>query len=161
MTAKTDEQANPGVNFPPPLLFVMSAFGGVGIESAIPLPLSSLITLPAQMILAWSAIVLGTVFLLWAMLTFTIRRIAIYPNQPARELIGHGPYKISRNPMYVALAMIAIGVGLLADNLWMLGLLPLVLITLTQCVIRREEAYLTEAFGESYLAYQARVRRWL
>ena len=63
--------------------------------------------------------------------------------------------------MYVALTAIASGVALLADNLWMLLLLPIVLCVLTRFVIQREEHYLATAFGDSYLSYQARVRRWL
>lgn len=63
--------------------------------------------------------------------------------------------------MYVALTAITLGIALLADNLWMLLLLPVVLFVLTVFVIRREEAYLEKTFGEEYRAYQKRVRRWI
>lgn len=99
--------------------------------------------------------------LLWGLVTFLRARTAIYPNQPARQLVDHGPYRFSRNPMYVALTVVLIGVALLADNLWMLLLTPVVLCVLTVFVIRREEAYLTSTFGEHYTSYVNRVRRWL
>ena len=63
--------------------------------------------------------------------------------------------------MYVGLIAMTLGIGLLADNLWMLMLLPIAIVVLTIFVIKREERYLTDAFGDSYRGYQARVRRWL
>lgn len=161
MLLQSDKVQNPGVHFPPPALFIVSGICGSAIESIIPMPLSDLLRVPAQMPLGWLAIVLGTGLLGWAMATFVIRKTAIYPNRPAREMVAKGPYRISRNPMYVALTAITCGVGLLADNFWMLLLLPLVLCVLTRFVIRREEHYLADAFGESYANYKARVRRWL
>ena len=158
---EADEVQNPGVNFPPPTLFVVSGICGSAMEAKFSLPLSALLIVPAQMVLGWSSTILGIALLAWAMATFAARKTAIYPNQPARELVAHGPYRISRNPMYVALTAIASGVALLADNLWMLLLLPVVLCVLTRFVIQREEHYLATAFGDSYLSYQARVRRWL
>ncbi len=161
MSAQADRLQNPGVQFPPPLLFVLSGLSAVAIESSFALPLSTVVDIPAQMIIGWSILAIGVAFLFWAMLTFAIRKTAIYPNQPASELVAHGPYRISRNPMYVALTGIALGTSLLADNLWMLMLLPIVLAVLTKFVIHREEHYLSEEFGESYEVYRARVRRWL
>ncbi|MFY9252117.1 MAG: isoprenylcysteine carboxylmethyltransferase family protein [Fuerstiella sp.] len=131
------------------------------MESVFPLPLSRLLFVSVQMPLGWLATIFGTALLLWAMLTFAMRKTAIYPNQPAQELVVHGPYRISRNSMNVALTAVSASVALLADNFWMLLLLPLVLFTLTSLVIRREEKHLAEAFGQSYLDYKTRVRRWL
>lgn len=161
MLLQTDKVQNPGVHFPPPALFVVSCICGSAIESIFPMPLSDMFRIPAQMPLGWVAIVLGTALIGWAMATFAVRKTAIYPNRPAREMVAEGPYRISRNPMYVALTVITCGVSLLADNFWMLLLLPPVLWALTRFVIRREENYLAGAFGESYANYKARVRRWL
>lgn len=152
---------NPAVHFPPPTLFVLVGLCGSAIESAFPVPLSSLLTVPGQMIIGWSAFAFGAVLLLWGLYTFIKVKTAIYPNQAAAELVAHGPYRFSRNPMYVGLIAMTLGVGLLADNLWMLMLLPAAIVFLTLLVIRREERYLTDAFGDSYRNYQACVRRWL
>ena len=109
------------------------------MESAFPLPLIRLLFVPVQMPLAWLATIFGTALLLWAMLTLAMRKTAIYPNQPAQELVVHGPYRISRNCMYVALTAVSAGVAMLADIFWMRLLFLLVLFTLTRLVIRREE----------------------
>ncbi|HNC45125.1 MAG TPA: isoprenylcysteine carboxylmethyltransferase family protein, partial [Acidobacteriota bacterium] len=85
----------------------------------------------------------------------------IYPNQPANQIVAHGPFRFSRNPMYVAMTALTIGVSLLSNIGWILVFIPFILFALTMLVIRREEAYLTDAFGESYAQYCARVRRWI
>ena len=161
MSTQEKQIQHPDVHFPPPTLFVMAVLCGSAIESAVTVPLSTVLVVPTQMMLGWSAIIPGTALLVWALATFTKVNTAIYPNQPARELVAHGPYRFSRNPMYVALTAMTLGVGLMADNLWMLMLLPVVLVVLTKFVIQREENYLADAFGKSYRAYQTRVRRWL
>ena len=161
MSTQTEQIPNPEVHFPPPTLFVVACVCGSAIESAVPVPLSTVLVVPVQVITGWSAIIVGVTLLVWALTTFIRLKTAIYPNQPAQELVVDGPYRFSRNPMYVALTAMTLGVSLLADNLWMLVLLPVVLIVLTRFVIQREENYLASEFGKSYLAYQTRVRRWL
>lgn len=161
MSVDTAETRSAGVKFPPPVLFILSSCCGSAIEAQIPLPLSTVVVLPAQILLGQCAIALGAVLLTWALMTFVLTKTAIYPTRPARQLVAHGPYQFSRNPMYVALTAITVGVSLLADNLWMVMLLPVVLVVLTKFVIQREERYLAEIFGEAYHSYQARVRRWL
>ena len=97
----------------------------------------------------------------WALVTFRLARTAIYPNQPASLIVMRGPYRLSRNPMYVALTAITLGIALLLNSPWILALLPVVLGLLMRLVILREEAYLTSAFGEPYKQYKTSVRRWL
>jgi protein-S-isoprenylcysteine O-methyltransferase Ste14 len=72
-----------------------------------------------------------------------------------------GPYRRTRNPMYVAMTLLYLGASLLMNGLWPLLALPVVLAALTFAVIRREERYLSSAFGAEYDAYRRRVRRWL
>lgn len=159
--SQTKQPQSPGVHFPPPALFVVAIGIGCGIEMVFPLPLTSLIPIPGRPLIGWIAIAVGAPMLLWALTTFRRSRTAVYPNQPASQIVCTGPYCFSRNPMYVALTCINFGVAMLADNLWMLLMLPIVLWFLTVFVIRREEAYLTEAFGEEYTTYLQRVRRWI
>lgn len=83
------------------------------------------------------------------------------PYKPSTALLTGGIYRFTRNPMYVALLMLASGIALLCDSAWMLGsLLPAALV-LRFGVIAREERYLERKFGEEYRRYLARVRRWL
>jgi protein-S-isoprenylcysteine O-methyltransferase Ste14 len=72
-----------------------------------------------------------------------------------------GPFRYSRNPAYLSLAMIYAGIAVLRNSLWTILLLPLVVYVIQREVIGREERYLERALGEEYLAYKARVRRWV
>jgi protein-S-isoprenylcysteine O-methyltransferase Ste14 len=127
---------------------------------ALPLRLDG-VSRPALLIGGWILIAAGMLFLLWAMLTFARARTAIYPSQPARTIVATGPFRFSRNPMYVSFSAIYIGLSLLMSRAWPLVLLPLVLLALYALVIRREEHYLAHAFADEYAAYRSRVRRWV
>jgi protein-S-isoprenylcysteine O-methyltransferase Ste14 len=85
----------------------------------------------------------------------------LMPNRPASRLVVEGPYRFSRNPMYLGLTTLYLGVALMLNSVWVLALLPGVLLLLQTGVIRREERYLEGAFGPGYQAYRTRVRRWL
>ncbi|MFI5210728.1 MAG: methyltransferase family protein, partial [Gemmatimonadales bacterium] len=69
--------------------------------------------------------------------------------------------RFSRNPMYVGMTLLYLGIALWANSLWPLLLLPAVLVVMRRGVIAREEAYLERRFGDEYRSYRARVRRWL
>ncbi len=89
------------------------------------------------------------------------RHYAIRIDKPVSSLVQNGPFRYSRNPGYVALAMIYAGIAVLRNALWAMLLLPLVVYVIQREVIEREERYLERTFGEEYLAYKARVRRWV
>ena len=74
------------------------------------------------------------------------------------SLVTAGPYRVSRNPIYVGYAFLQLGVALLADSAWVLATLPFVLLLLRQLVVLREERYLEAKFGQAYREYRARVR---
>ncbi len=146
---------------PPPLLFVGSFAAGVQLDSRL---VSS--AMPAQAAPAASAAGIALIFaaglmIVGAPLLFALRRTTIIPHAAARVLISSGPYRISRNPMYLALAIAYVGVALLFDVLWPLLLLPLPIWVMSTRVIPVEEHALMEAFGDEYRAYQRRVRRWI
>ena len=109
----------------------------------------------AVVLLAWLALAI------WAIATF--RRIGTTPNPSggSTALALQGPYRFSRNPMYLSLLLLMAGIGLAANTPWPLLMLPIVVVVLRREVIGYEERYLTAKFGEPYRAYLARVRRWL
>jgi len=152
---------NPGVWFPPPLLFVVGIAVAILIDRYVEIGFSPYVPRSVQLVLGYGLTLAGLAVVTWGIFTFTRAETGIYPNQPAREIVARGPYRYSRNPMYVGFAAITLGIALLINNVWVVVLLPLVLLALWHFVIRREEAYLTSAFGEGYRAYKARVRRWL
>lgn len=85
----------------------------------------------------------------------------VLPTKPALALVHDGPYRVSRNPLYIAVLGIFLGVALLIDSLAMVLLLLPVIAVLQWGVVLREERYLTGKFGDDYRAYCARVRRWI
>ena len=85
----------------------------------------------------------------------------IRPDQPTLAVVSDGPFRFTRNPLYLALTGLYLSITLLADALWPLLLLVPVLVVLQWGVVAREERYLEAKFGEPYRAYKARVRRWV
>jgi protein-S-isoprenylcysteine O-methyltransferase Ste14 len=153
---------HPGVPFPPPFLFVAGFLAGLALERwgwRIPVAPDGLRAL--LVFTGWLGVIAGLFLAGWGLLVFFRARTAIIPNHPARRLVTSGPYRFSRNPMYVGLSALYVGLALLFNVAWPLVLFPVVLIALFGLVIRREERYLAEAFGDAYALYGQRVRRWL
>jgi protein-S-isoprenylcysteine O-methyltransferase Ste14 len=96
-----------------------------------------------------------------AVTQFKKANTAVVPFQPTTAIVEAWPYSFSRNPIYLAMALIYVGISLFFNTWWPIFLMPLVLLVMQRGVIEREEAYLTRKFGDQYLAYKARVRRWL
>jgi len=109
----------------------------------------------------WGDVVVGLALMGWGIATFRREQTAVYPNQRARLLVESGPYRRTRNPMYLGMTVLYLGVTALMNSWWPLLLLPLVLWALVILVIGREERYLAQEFGEHYDAYRSRVRRWI
>jgi protein-S-isoprenylcysteine O-methyltransferase Ste14 len=85
----------------------------------------------------------------------------VNPTQPATVIVKSGPFRFTRNPLYVGLTVLYVGLSLLLNTWWSLFLLVPVWIVMHAFVVRREEAYLERKFGDTYLNYRRRVRRYL
>jgi len=96
-----------------------------------------------------------------AMRQFRLAETNVEVDKPATTLVTAGPYRFSRNPMYLSMTFIAAGVGFLANNLWILLVLVPTLVLTHFGVIAREEEYLEGKFGAHYLRYKSSVRRWI
>jgi protein-S-isoprenylcysteine O-methyltransferase Ste14 len=153
--------AHPGVRFPPPFLFAGGLVAGLLLHRAVPLALIPGGPTPLSVGLGWLLVAFGLLLGAWAMFTFLGARTAILPHRPATGLVQTGPYRFSRNPMYVALGLVYAGLALWLNRLWPVLLLPVVYVLLYRLVVRREERYLEGAFGEAYAGYRRHVRRWL
>jgi len=150
---------SPGVKFPPPLIFVTGFLAGLALERWVyRTSLGPRGTLAAA---GWALAIAAIAFAGWGMVTFWRARTAIIPHRPASNLVRHGPYRFTRNPMYVGLTGLYTGLALMFNVGWPLVMLPFVLVGLWVLVIRREERYLLAAFGKEYAAFQREVRRWL
>ena len=82
-------------------------------------------------------------------------------DKPVSRLVQDGPFRYSRNPGYLSLTMLYAGIPILRNALWAILFLPLLLLVTQRELIEREERYLQRTFGEEYLAYKRRVRRWV
>ncbi len=85
---------------------------------------------------------------------------SIPTNEPTNSLVFTGPFSFSRNPIYLGMVSLLLGVGIWANSLWFIGLAALAVVLLSWGVISREERYLERIFGEEYLTYKRQVRRW-
>jgi len=103
----------------------------------------------------------GAVIAGWGLTLFHRVSTTTVPGQQSRLLVTRGPYRITRNPMYVGLTLAYLGEAGLLRQIWPLALLPLVLAYLQWMVIPLEESRLRESFGAEYEAYCRRVRRWI
>jgi protein-S-isoprenylcysteine O-methyltransferase Ste14 len=104
---------------------------------------------------------LGLALGLAAVRQFRRHETPFNPHQPSTALITAGPYRYSRNPIYLALNLVYAGIGIAADNPWTLALLVPVLIVMHHGVITREERYLERKFPDTYRRYKSTTRRWL
>ena len=111
--------------------------------------------------LGWGLIDAGVLLMLWAGLLMLWRKTTVNPYGKPAKLLEEGPFRFSRNPIYLADSLIYLGIALLWASLWPWLLFPAVIVTMQRGVIVHEERLLTQLFGEDYRAYCARVRRWL
>ncbi len=152
---------SPWMLIPPPLLFVVPLVLGILLNRSLPLPL-----LPESLSSSrpWLAGVFLALFLATAahgIGRFVRAHTTIIPHARPNALVTSGPYRLSRNPMYIGLTCVYLGLTVLANTLWPLPFLLFPLWVLQTKVIPYEEQMLTSVFGSEYIAYTARVRRWL
>jgi protein-S-isoprenylcysteine O-methyltransferase Ste14 len=159
MTARAP-LSNPGVRFPPPFIFFGGFLAGWAVDRWVRgLPLSS--GGVALERVGFGIVGVGVALAVWGIVTFRRAGTAVIPHQAASQLVMKGPYRFTRNPMYVGLTIQYIGGAAVINSAWPLILLPLVLVVLVRRVVSREEQYLSDAFGDQFAAYRLRVRRWL
>lgn len=153
-----DPNDNPGVIVRPPLLYLGALVLGFGLDWIWP---SQAIPDLVQYVGGATIAAVSFVPAIAAMRRFRKAGTNVPTTLPVTALVVDGPYRYSRNPIYVGLTLLYAGIGVAADNLWALGLLLPVLAVMRYGVIAREERYLEDKFGDAYRRYKARVRRWL
>lgn len=163
VASQEPERPHPGVPFPPPLIPVSVFLTGLAIERwEMRLRWSDWLGLRGPfIIIGWIGNLVGLAIGGWGIATFWRAGTTVMPNQPSKQLVTSGPYRFTRNPMYLGLMILYLGLGLLFDLVWPILFLPLALLGLRHLVIAREERALGLAFGEVYARYRGRVRRWL
>ena len=140
------------------LIYLASLLTGLALDYLWPV---ALLPNRVQFIAGIAVIALGGVIIAFTLPQFRGTRTNFSPFKPTTALFTGGPVRFSRNPAYLSLSLLYTGIGITADNIWMLGLLVPTLIVMHYGVISREERSLQSKFGEKYLRYKASVRRWL
>ncbi|MDE2149001.1 MAG: isoprenylcysteine carboxylmethyltransferase family protein [Gammaproteobacteria bacterium] len=162
--AQVQQQSDkPGVAVFPPLFFAAALILALVLNWLWPLPLAGRGALPAlELALGLALVLAGAALLAWGRRTMLRAGTPIDPSQPTTAIITDGPFRHTRNPLYLSLILLFVGLSLIADTAWgPLLLLLAVLPVLHFGVIRREERYLERKFGDVYRAYRRRVRRYL
>jgi protein-S-isoprenylcysteine O-methyltransferase Ste14 len=150
----------PGVLAPPPLIFVGFLAMAAILEALLPLP--SLSPAPAvRYVVGVVLAVLGIAVIMAGARRFIAAGTNLPPMLPTTALVTDGPYRWSRNPLYLAMLTIYLGIAIAAGSLWGLVLVVPLFGLISATVIAREERYLERKFGDVYRQYCARVRRWL
>ena len=148
----------PNVIAIPPLIYLAFVAVGLLLDYLFPVPV-----LPnsIQYAVGFGIIIAAGLVMPFVLLEFRKAKTQFDPGKPTTAIITTGPYRFSRNPSYVSLTMLYLGIAIAADSVWVLaGLIPVFLV-MHYGVILREEEYLEAKFDEEYLRYKNTVRRWL
>ena len=150
------------VRFFPPGIPLLTILFGIGLEFLFPLRLG--LADPGMVRYgAGGAIIVGSilVFGLWAIITMRRSGQSENPYKPTFTILQEGPFKLTRNPMYLQMVLVCFGFAVMMWNAWLLLLTPVCAVLLTYLVIIPEEQYLTSKFGDAYREYRRTVRRWI
>jgi len=142
----------------PPQLYLIAIMLGGFIHLLWPLSLGFPLALT---IIGLTLLTTSLSLMVWASREFKQAETAVPHKIGASTLVTTGPYRYTRNPMYVSLTLLQIGIGLIMGSVWVLLALIPVLIIMNRGVIAREETYMTTHFGQRYLDYKTAVRRWI
>lgn len=159
MKDKTETHTgSPDVIAPPPRIYLGGLTIGIILHLIKPISL-----LPQNLSLP-----IGVVFILVGVIlvvtSFQVLRNAntnIDVREPVMDIVTSGPYRFSRNPIYLAMTILFIGIGILVNSLWILIILVPIIFVMEFGVIAREEKYLARKFGDKYTRYKTQVRKWI
>jgi len=153
-----DNGDNPGVIAPPPFIYAGTLAAGLLASRLLRLPF-----LPRRLAPTLGPLLIVGGFVIGLSGFREVRRAGsnVDPREPATTVVTGGPYRFTRNPMYLGFTLMYVGISALANALLPILLLPAIQQLMRRGVIEREERYLESKFGEEYLRYKEGVRRWI
>ena len=143
----------------PPIAWALALAAGFGLDWLYPLPF-----LPASLPRVWCGAAvfgIGFVIAVWAIVMILRAGSHVETVKPTTSIVADGPYRFTRNPIYLGMLFGQIGLAIAFDSLWLLATMLPFYWVLRYGVIAREEVYLERKFGADYLSFKSRVRRWL
>jgi protein-S-isoprenylcysteine O-methyltransferase Ste14 len=149
---------NAGVIAFPPALYAGTLSIGLLLNVVFP---TGLLPHPIALVLGVVTILCAGLIAISALRAMNRARTAVNPSQPTTAIVSDGVFSLSRNPIYMSFTLLYIGIALLNGAIWALLLLLPLLVIVQVGVVQREEIYLERKFGDEYLRYKARVRRWV
>lgn len=155
----TDPADTANVVIRPPLAWALAVLAGLAMQWVVSLPF-----MPAPVPAGWvggMVFVLALALIAWAIATITRAGSNVPTSMPTTAIVEAGPYRFTRNPIYLGMFLGLVGLAIAFDSLWLLAMLVLFALVIRYGVVAREEAYLERKFGDAYRHYRARVRRWL
>lgn len=150
-----------GIFVPPPLLYAIPFALGIYLHQSVGHDGFPARAVPAARIAGIAIGALAVILALVAEIFFARAGTSALPIRPTTAIVTRGPYRFTRNPMYVSLALLYLGLVLILGYGWPLVCWPLAVLAVDRFVIPREERYLKEKFGEAYQRYRETVRRWV
>ncbi len=157
MTQPTD---SPRIYIPPPVIYIGFFLVAILLQGATHMNNRFFLTVTSK-VLGALLIVFGLFFNFPALRQFFKTKNTVVTSKPANSLQTTGIYSVSRNPMYISLLLFYTGLSFLIGNWWHIILLPVLFLIVQEYIIKREERYLLRRFGEQYLRYTTKVRRWI
>ena len=154
-------QDNPGVIAPPPLIYMGGLALGLLLHRLVPLKYLPRTSRTIELTLGSTCISIALSVGLSGFRQMRLANTNINPTQPVHAIVTEGPFRFTRNPLYLGMTLLYIGIMFLVNSLWPMLILPVVLGLMNFGVIAREERYLERKFGAQYLTYKQRVRRWI
>lgn len=142
----------------PPLVYLGSILLGLLLHFAWPLPL---VRQPVGALIGAGVVLMAVGLFITAIRTFRAAATPVPGNRPTTTIVRTGPYRFSRNPIYLAFSLFQLGIAMWLNSVWLLVTLVGAAALMHYFVIPREEEYLERRFGAQYLSYKASVRRWL
>jgi protein-S-isoprenylcysteine O-methyltransferase Ste14 len=143
----------------PPVLLVAAVAGGFALHRFYPLAWPGLDDTPARVI-GYGLGIAGLVLMAWGLMTLAVARTNVWPHRRADHLVTTGPFRIWRNPIYMGEILILLGLAQATYNVWFAILAPIFALAVFKLAIVSEESHLEARFGETYLDYKSRTRRW-
>ncbi len=157
---KKDYKDNANIIAPPPLILIVLLALGLSIHWMFPVSIVNF-PLPVRLSIGISPIIVSAIISVLSIQIMFKKKTTINPYKQTTSIIDMGPFSFTRNPLYVSIILFYIGFAVLVNSLWILVFLPVLFIILDRGVVIREEKYLERKFGDEYLQYKSRVRRWL
>jgi protein-S-isoprenylcysteine O-methyltransferase Ste14 len=153
-----DNADNPGVIAPPPLIYAAALAASLLANRRYRIPF-----LPRSLTrtLGWPLVIGGLAVGLLGSREMRRAETNLDPYKPTTAIVTEGPFRFTRNPLYLSMVLIYVGIAALANALSPVLLLPMVQHLMRRGVIEREERYLEQKFADEYLQYKATVRRWI